>query len=175
MATIEILAGDFQPGLARVRFTDEGTAYLRLRVGDAETVVIRLPEDVAGLVDAAEPGIRSHVGIWLARHGLGGLSDLMRQDKETGKSARRVFVLLRHDRRKLIGRADQATFEQLLALTRTSDAAPAAERGPPPIDRTANAKARSNIRRFGEGRPFSEATPKPPMTRLMSRLLQRWL
>lgn len=85
MATIEILSGDFERETTRIRYSDAGRAFLRLRSADGQLEDLFLESEVVGAAEAGDGG---------------------RDASRTGERDKRLFVVLLRGGRKFVARGD---------------------------------------------------------------------
>ncbi|MCE1236965.1 MAG: hypothetical protein LWW93_11490 [Hyphomicrobiales bacterium] len=94
MATIEILSGDFERETTRIRYSEAGRAFLRLRSTDGPIEDLFLESEVVGAAEAGDGG-----GSWA-------------RAARAGERDKRLFVVLLRGGRKFVARGDFDAFLQ---------------------------------------------------------------
>lgn len=89
MATIEILSGDFERDSTRIRYSEAGRAFLRLRSKDGHVEDLFLENEVVGAAEAGD-----------------GQSMTRRGRADGGSQDKRLFVVLLRGGRKFVARGD---------------------------------------------------------------------
>lgn len=89
MATIEILSGDFERDTTRIRYSEAGRPYLRLRSNDGHVEDLFLESEVVGAAEAGEANICAR-----------------RKADAAPVQEKRLFVVLLRGGRKFVARGD---------------------------------------------------------------------
>lgn len=92
MATIEILSGDFERETTRIRYSEAGRAFVRLKSVDGPVEDLFLESEVVGAAEVADAGNA--------------------RAARSGERDRRLFVVLLRGGRKFAARGDHDAFLQ---------------------------------------------------------------
>lgn len=116
MPAIEIVVGDFEPGVARIRHSTGGRPILRLTSAEGAVEDIALHSEVVGCAEHDEGQVGSYLERWLSRSG----HDL---DEIIAHSFRheRLFVVVLRDGRKFVARSNADVVAELKALAARVD------------------------------------------------------
>ncbi|MBT9290055.1 hypothetical protein [Prosthecodimorpha staleyi] len=119
MSAIEIVLGDFAPGVVRIRRSATGRPVLRLTCANGDVEDIALQNAVAGCAEHSEGNVSAYLDRWLRRVGQS-------LDKLLDQSFRheRVFVVVLHDGRKFVARSSPDVVADLKAMATVSDRPP---------------------------------------------------
>ncbi len=140
MSAIEILLGEFERGIVRIRYSAAGRAYLRLVAIDGPTEDIFLASDIAACEESGDGRYGDLMDRWVAREGIDPLG------RGSGFRQERLFIVVLKDNRKLVGRSTLDTIAALRAACGapprpTGLPAPPAVRSRNPISRWLSLKA----------------------------------
>lgn len=116
MSAIEIVVGDFEPGVARVRYSTAGRPTLRLTSTDGIVEEIALQSEVAGCAEHDEGKVADYLDRWLRRSGRT-LDDVVEQSFRH----ERVFVVVLRDGRKFAARSTADVVADLKAMASRKD------------------------------------------------------
>ncbi|TBW39738.1 hypothetical protein EYW49_05625 [Siculibacillus lacustris] len=119
MASFEILSGDFEPEVVRVRYSEAGRARLRLTSIDGVVEDIFLATDVVGAAAAGEGRVGEYLAKWAERDGFAPFGATSARPDGSD----RLFVVLLRDGRKFVARGSGETLAEIKAA-----ALPAARR-----------------------------------------------
>lgn len=116
MSAIEIVLGDFAPGVVRIRRSATGRPILRLTCTNGDVEDIALQNAIAGCAEHSEGNVSAYLDRWLRRVG-------QNLDKLLDQSFRheRVFVVVLHDGRKFVARSSPDVVADLKALAMSGD------------------------------------------------------
>lgn len=116
MSAIEIVVGDFEPGVARVRYSTAGRPTLRLTSTDGIVEEIALQLEVAGCAEHDEGKVADYLDRWLRRSGRS-LDDVVQQSFRH----ERIFVVVLRDGRKFAARSTADVVAELKAMASRKD------------------------------------------------------
>jgi len=102
MATIEILSGDFERETTRIRYSEAGRAFVRLKSVDGPVEDLFLESEVVGAAEVADAGNAPRTG-------------------RTGERDRHLFVVLLRGGRKFAARGDHDAFLQFEDASRPAE------------------------------------------------------
>lgn len=126
MSAIEVILGDFERGIVRIRYSAAGRAYLRLVAIDGPTEDIFLAADIAACEESGDGRYGELMDRWLAREGVDA------SGRGSGFRQERVFIVVLKDNRKLVCRS---TLDTIAALRAACGSPPRPTRlaAPPPV------------------------------------------
>lgn len=135
MATLEILSGDFEPEIVRIRYSDAGRARLRLTSVDGMVEDVFLATDIAGAAAAGEGRVGEYLAKWAERDGFG-----VDASARHGEAMGRVFVVVLRDGRKFVARGTPELLAEIKAAALSSARRPVA--GAPQVPHEVAARPR---------------------------------
>lgn len=111
MASFEILSGDFEREIIRIRYSDAGRAFVRLTGDDGVAEDLFLAREVVGAATAGEGRVAELLARWAEREPFArDLVDLGRPGGERGEG---LFVVLLRDGRKFVARGTPDTVAEI--------------------------------------------------------------
>jgi hypothetical protein len=109
MASFEIVSGDFEPEVVRIRYSEAGRARIRLTSVDGVVEDVFLATDVVGAADAREGRVGEYLARWAERDGGASLLGSARR----GETSARVFAVVLRDGRKFVARGTPETLAEI--------------------------------------------------------------
>jgi hypothetical protein len=119
MSTMEIVVGDFEPGVVRFERTLAGRRYIEVARSDGTIEQVTLRSQIAGCAEHNEGTIGRYLSVWMRRCGLS-LSDAL---YETFRHER-LFVVVLVDGRKFVARATPDVMADLKSCARPAPRRP---------------------------------------------------
>lgn len=124
MSAVEIVLGDFAPGVVSLRRLSGGRAILRVKGHDGLSEEIALHQALAGCAEHSEGRVAGYLRHWLALSGSSLdalLADSFRHE--------RLFVVILHDGRKFVARGTVDVMAELKSMVTSPPSARPQGRG----------------------------------------------
>jgi hypothetical protein len=125
MSSLEILSGDFETGVVRIRYSPAGRAYMRVTSRDGFVEDLFLEKDFTACFDSTEGRVGEKLRRWASENGIREVPDAARGE--------RVMAVMLKDGRRIIGRTTPDVVAELKSAARDGSGPAAAPRAAAPM------------------------------------------